>query len=68
MFCMKWTDSIQRWRGLKPEVRQQICWRRIPRQVALSMSFEREAVDLLWLETLHSQKAPPAIFKPHGVS
>jgi hypothetical protein len=63
---MKWTESIQRWRGLKPEARQQIRWRRIPRQVALSMSFEREAVDLSWLETLHRREAPPVTFKLHG--
>jgi hypothetical protein len=65
---MKWTESIQCWRGLKPEARQKIRWRRIPRQVALSMSFEREAVDLSWLETLHQQKALPATFKPPEAS
>jgi hypothetical protein len=63
-FCMKWTESIHRWRGLNPEARQQIRWQRIPRQVALSMSFEKEAVDLLWLETLHRQMEPPVTYKP----
>jgi hypothetical protein len=65
---MKWTDNIQRWRGLKPESQQEIRWRRIPRQVALSMSFEREAVDLSWLEKLHHQAARPGSSKPLGVS
>jgi len=66
--CMKWTDNIQRWRGLKAESRREICWRRIPRQVALSMSFEREAVDLSWLEKLHHQAAPPVSSRPLGES
>ena len=68
MHCMKWTDAIQHWQRLKPETRRQICWRRIPRQVALSMSFEREDVDLSWLEKLHHQGAPPVTSKPHGAS
>jgi len=46
-------------RRLKPEVRQQILRRRIPRRVALSMAFESEAVDLSWLETLHRQRGEP---------
>jgi hypothetical protein len=65
---MKWTEAIQSWQRLNPEARQQIRWRRIPRQVALSMAFEREAVDQAWLETLHRQAAPPVSFKPHGAS
>jgi len=65
---MKWTDNIQHWRGLKPESRQEIRWRRIPRQVALSMAFEKEAVDQSWLEKLHRQAVPPVSSKPHGVS
>ena len=65
---MKWTETILRWQRLDTEAKRQICWRRIPRQVALSMSFEREAVDVSWLETLHRQAAPPVTLKPHGVS
>ena len=63
---MKWTETIQRWRRLNAETRREICWRRIPRQVALSMAFEREAVDQSWLEKLHRQAGPPASFKPHA--
>jgi hypothetical protein len=63
---MKWTDTIQRWRDLKPEERLQIRWRRISRQVALSMSFEGQPVDLYWLETLHRRTEPPATSKPRG--
>jgi hypothetical protein len=65
---VKWTETIQRWQRLNAEARQQIRWRRIPRQVALSMAFEREAVEESWLETLHRQAALPVTLKPHGVS
>jgi hypothetical protein len=65
---MKWTENILRWQRLDTEARRKICWRRIPHQVALSMSFECEAVDESWLETLHRQAAPPVTLKPHGVS
>jgi hypothetical protein len=65
---MKWTETIQRWQRLNTEAQQQICWRRIPRQVALSMAFERENVDLSWLEKLHRQTAPPASLKPPTAS
>jgi hypothetical protein len=65
---MKWTDAIQRWNRLSAEDQQRIRWRRIPRQVALSMAFEREAVDQSWLEKLHRQKEPLVSLKPHEVS
>jgi hypothetical protein len=65
---MKWTANIQRWQRLNTEAQQQICWRRIPRQVALSMAFERETVDFSWLEKLHRQAAPPVSLKRPGVS
>jgi hypothetical protein len=65
---MKWTDTIHRWQRLNTAARQQIRWQRIPRQVALSMSFEREAVDQSWLEKLHHQAAPPVSLKPPGGS
>jgi hypothetical protein len=60
---MKWTETIERWRELNAEARQRIRWERIPRQVALSMAFEREPVEVSWLQTLHRQAALPAISK-----
>ncbi|HEY9172606.1 MAG TPA: hypothetical protein VI136_10015 [Verrucomicrobiae bacterium] len=57
---IKWTEATLRWRRLNAETRQEICWRRIPRQVTRSMSFKREAVDQSWLQTLHRQAGPPA--------
>ena len=35
-------------------------WERIPRQVALSMAFEGEPVEVSWLQTLHRPVALPA--------
>jgi hypothetical protein len=65
---MSWTETIERWRQLPLQEREEIRWRRIPRQVALSMAFEKEPVDLLWLENLHRQTAAPATSKPHADS
>ncbi len=61
---MKWADNIQHWRELTPESRQEIRWWRIPRQVALSMAFEKEPVDQSWLEKLHRLAAPSVSLKP----
>jgi hypothetical protein len=64
---VKWNEAIQRWQRLSAEDQQQIRWRRIPRQVALSMAFEKEPVDLSWLEKLHRQAAAPVSSKPQEV-
>lgn len=56
---MTWSETIERWRRLDEKMRQEICWERIPRQVALSMAFENEPVDLKWLQELHRQTVPP---------
>ena len=64
---MKWNETIQTWQKLNAQAQQQIRWQRVPRQVALSMAFEKEAVDLSSLEKLHRQEEPPASLKPLGV-
>jgi hypothetical protein len=56
---MEWTETIQRWRRLPVDAREQIAWDLIPRQVALSMAFEGEEVDLAWLKKLHGQVEQP---------
>jgi hypothetical protein len=64
---MSWTENIQRWQLMTAEARERIRWERIPRQVALSMAFEREPVELSWLQTLHLQAGPPVTSKlPSG--
>jgi len=54
-----WQANIQRWRSLAPEQRAQVAWRLIPRQVAQSMAFEGEPVDLQWLTQRHAPLTQP---------
>jgi len=64
---VNWTENIQRWQAMTAEARERIRWERIPRQVALSMAFEREPVELSWLQRLHLQAVPPVTSKlPSG--
>gem|GEM_PF-4637153 len=46
---MNYVDTITRWRKLLLETRRKLRWDAIPRQVAESMAFEGEPVDLVWL-------------------
>ena len=55
---MTWQANIARWRALKPAERKARRWADVPRQVAASMAFEGEPVDLGWLKTLHDRRTP----------
>jgi len=57
---MTWEKNISRWRKLKPAQRKARRWADVPRQVADSMAFEGEPVNLEWLKTLHSRRTPRA--------
>jgi len=57
---MTWQEKVARWRKLKPAERKARRWAGIPRQVADSMAFEGEPVELEWLKTLHSRRTPRA--------
>ena len=50
MVTMSWKETIDQWRTLPPQRKQEIGIRRIPRKVARNMAFEGEAVDLELLE------------------
>jgi hypothetical protein len=63
-----WQSNIQRWRSLCAEEQTREVWRRIPRQVARSMAFEGEPVDLQWLNQQHGPLAPPVQSEPSGGS
>lgn len=65
---MTWTDTIRLWRQLPASARRDVRWQRVPRQVALSMAFEKEPVDQQWLTTRHLQATPPAPSKPRAAS
>jgi hypothetical protein len=43
---MTWQEKIVQWRKLKPEERKARRWEKVPQQVAASMAFEGEPVDL----------------------
>ncbi|MFM8879402.1 MAG: hypothetical protein ACKOKG_09765 [Verrucomicrobiota bacterium] len=59
-----WQANIQKWRALSTNQRMEATWRRIPRQVAQSMAFEDEPVDLQWLIRQHAPLTRPAPSKP----
>jgi hypothetical protein len=65
---MFWTETIRRWRQLPESARHTVRWQRVPRQVALSMAFEKEPVDEAWLTTRHLQVTPPAPSKRRAAS
>jgi hypothetical protein len=64
---MGYVEAIQRWQLLSARTQQQLRWQAIPKQVADSMAFEGEPVDLEWLTKLHPP-TPPAGSKPAGES
>jgi hypothetical protein len=64
---MGYVEAIQRWQLLSARTQQQLRWQAIPQQVADSMAFEGEPVDLAWLTKLHPP-TPPAGLKPAGES
>ena len=57
---MTWQTKIAQWRKLKPAERKARRWADVPRQVAASMAFEGEPVDLEWLKALHNRRTPRA--------
>ena len=58
---MNWTDRVTKWRCLPAQEKLLRRWEAIPLDVAQSMSFEREPVDLASLQSLLAQIVPPDI-------
>jgi len=46
----------------------QLRWEAIPLNVARSMAFEREPVDIQTISAIHAQTEPPALLKQHLAS
>jgi hypothetical protein len=65
---MTWIENIERWRQLSAEEKLLRRWQAIPRDVAQSMAFEREPVEMSLLHTIHARIEPPALLKQHGAS
>ena len=61
---MEWKETIRRWRALSPEERLRREWEQIPENVAQSMAFEGEPVDLEQLKAAHAMRPlPPGLSK-----
>ena len=61
---MSYIEKIQQWKALPPERKMQLRWEAIPLNVARSMAFEKEPVDLDLLREIHARTEPPALLKP----
>ena len=55
---MDWKQVIERWQALPPEEQARLSRQRIPLNVAESMAFEGEPVDLQMLEKEHARRDP----------
>ena len=56
-------EVIAAWRALPERRKLEIRWQNIPAQVAGSMAFEREPVDLEWIKALHARIPLPAALR-----
>ena len=65
---MTYIETIRRWKALPPERKLQLRWEAIPLNVARSMAFEREPVDLETIRAIHARTEPPASLKRPAVS
>ena len=58
---MTWIENIERWRKLPAEEKLLRRWQAIPRDVAQSMAFEREPVEMSLLQGILDRIEPPAL-------
>jgi len=58
---MTWIENIERWRKLPAEEKLLRRWQAIPRDVAQSMAFEREPVEMSLLHAIHARIELPAL-------
>ncbi len=65
---MNWTETIHQWRRLPAEEKLRRRWQAIPQDVAQSMAFEQEPVEIRRLQEILDQIAPPSSSKPPEVS
>jgi len=65
---MNWTQAISQWRSLTAAEKLRRRWQAIPQDVAQSMAFELEPVEIRRLQEILDQIAPPASSKPPAAS
>ena len=58
---MTWIENIERWRQLPAEEKLLRRWQANPRDVAQSMAFEREPVEMSLLQGILDRIEPPAL-------
>lgn len=68
MPSMNWKQAIDRWRELPPEERVRIRRDRIPLNVAESMAFEGEPVDLEMLRMEHARLSKRPVTSKHALA
>jgi hypothetical protein len=61
---MNWIQAISQWRNLTPTEKLRRRWQAIPQDVAQSMAFEQEPVEIHRLQEILDQIAPPDSLKP----
>ena len=61
---MNWIQAISQWRSLTAGEKLRRRWEAIPQDVAQSMAFEQEPVELRRLQEILDQIAPPVSSKP----
>lgn len=65
---MNWMETISQWRRLPAAEKLRRRWQAIPQDVAQSMAFEQEPVEIRRLQEILDQIAPPGSSKPRAVS
>jgi len=65
---MTYIETIRQWKALTPERKLQLRWEAIPLNVARSMAFEGEPVDIEVIRAIHARTEPPALLKRHLAS
>jgi hypothetical protein len=63
---MSWIESVNSWRQLPAEEKLLRRWRAIPHDVAQSMAFEREPVEISRLQEILGQIGLPDSSKQHS--
>ncbi len=65
---MDWRQAIEQWRALSPEEKALRRWNQIPYNVAASMEFEGEPVELQMLLEEHARRPLPRELQGRGPS
>ena len=65
---MTWIEHVEGWRRLPPEEKLLRRWKAIPRDVAQSMAFEKEPVEISRLQEILDRIGLPVSSNPRGVS